>query len=141
MGALTGTPLGRAALLLTAADLAHALDHVRQGRRIGAEVYGAGVAGWLALAVLLVLVARRHRMAVPYAAAIGAAFAAGIGAVHLLPRWSAFSDPYAAAEVDALAWALAVLPVLAAALLAARAMRARRSPAGAHRPVRARQSS
>jgi hypothetical protein len=50
----------------------------------------------------------------------------GIAAVHLLPRWGALSDPYAAAHVDALSWALAVVPVLAAALLAVVAARALR---------------
>jgi hypothetical protein len=126
MGALTGTPLGRATLVLAVADGVHALDHLRQARPLAAEVATAGVAGWVALAVLLVLVARGHRFAAPYAAAVGAAFAVGVAAVHLLPRWGALSDPYAAAHVDALSWALAVVPVLAAALLAVVAARALR---------------
>jgi hypothetical protein len=134
VGALTGTPLGRAALLLVAADVGHALDHARQGRDLAAEVYAAGVAGWVALAALLVLVARRHRLAAPYAAATGAAFAAGLLAVHVLPRWSAVSDPYSAWGPDALSWALVVLPLLAAVNLVAQAARARsrtrRSPPG-----------
>src|SRR4051812_3439543 len=125
MHALTGTPLGRAALLLTAADVLHALDHARQGRDLSGEVYAAGIAGWIALAVLLVLVAREHRLAAPYAAAVGLSVAAGFVAVHGAPHWSAFSDPYPDARVDALSWALAAVPVLAGLNLAAQAARAR----------------
>jgi hypothetical protein len=122
--ALTGTPLGRAALTLTAADVLHALDHTRQGRDLAGAVYAAGVAGWIALAVLLVLVARRHRFAVPYAGAVGLSVAAGFVAVHVAPRWSAFSDPYPDANADALSWALVAAPVLAGLNLVATAVRA-----------------
>jgi predicted lysophospholipase L1 biosynthesis ABC-type transport system permease subunit len=86
MGALAGTPLGRAALLLVAADVAHALDHTRQGRDLAAEVYTAGVAGWIALGLLLVLVGRRHRLAAAYAAAVGLSVAVGFVLVHALER-------------------------------------------------------
>jgi hypothetical protein len=141
MSRLTGTPLGRAALLLTAADVLHALDHTRQGRHLPSEVYVAGVAGWIALAVLLVLVARDHRLAAPYAAAVGVSVAAGFLAVHLAPHWSAFSDPYSAFAPDALSWALVVVPVLAALNLVARAVQARsggrRSPPAPGRAARA----
>ena len=101
MRALTGTPLGRAALLLTVADVLHALDHTRQGRTLGFEVYAAGVAGWVALAVLLVLVARGHRLAAPYAAAVGASVAVGFVLVHA-GRTEAFSDPYSGLRPDEL---------------------------------------
>jgi hypothetical protein len=141
MSALTGTPLGRAALLLVAADVAHALDHTRQGRDLAAEVYTAGVSGWIALGLLLVLVARGHRLAAPYAAAVGVAVAAGFLAVHVAPHWSAFSDPYSAWDPDALSWALVVLPLLAAVNLVAQAARARsrthRSPPGPDRAAQA----
>jgi hypothetical protein len=122
---LAGTALGRASLLLVAADVLHALDHVRQGRSIGPEVYAAGLAGWVALAVLLVLVAGGHRFAAPYACAVGLTFAAGFVLVHLAPHWSAFSDPYSAFDPDALSWALVAVPPAAAlwlAVVAARAM-------------------
>jgi hypothetical protein len=112
--ALTGTPLGRAALLLAATDVLHALDHTRQGRDLASEVYVAGVAGWIAIGLLLVLVARGHRLAAPYAGAVGASVAAGFLAVHVAPHWSALSDPYSAFDPDALSWALVVVPVLAA---------------------------
>ncbi len=132
MRALTGTPLGRAALLLVAADVLHALDHTRQGRDLASEVYVAGVAGWIALALLLVLVARGHRLAAPYAAAVGVSVAVGFLAVHVAPHWSSFSDPYSGFDPDALSWALVAVPVLAAINLVAQAARAhartRRSP-------------
>ena len=141
MRALTGTPLGRAALLLAAADVLHAVDHTRQGRDLGGEVYAAGIAGWIALAVLLVLVARRHRLAAPYAAAVGVSVAAGFVAVHLLPHWSALSDPYPSFHPDALSWGLVALPVAAALNLVWQATRARsrtrRSPPGPDRAARA----
>jgi hypothetical protein len=125
MRALTGTPLGRAALLLVVADVLHAIDHTRQGRTLASEVYVAGVAGWIALALLLWLVARGHRLAAPYAAAVGLSVAVGFLAVHVAPHWSAFSDPYSAWNPDALSWALVVIPVLAALNLVAQAARAR----------------
>ncbi|MEA2249581.1 MAG: hypothetical protein QOH46_4110 [Solirubrobacteraceae bacterium] len=123
MAALAGTSLGRAALLLAAADILHAVDHLRQDRPLSAEVYSAGVAGWIALGVLLVLVARGHRLAEPYAAAVGGSFAAGLLAVHVLPHWSVLSDPYADAGVDALSWVLVAVPVAAAMALAIVALR------------------
>ena len=132
MRALTGTPLGRAALLLVLADVLHALDHARQGRDLAGEVYVAGVGGWIALALLLVLIARGHRLAPLYAAAVGVSVAAGFLAVHVAPHWSAVSDPYSAFDPDALSWVLVVVPVLAAVNLVVRAAqaraRSRRSP-------------
>jgi len=130
--ALTGTSLGRAALLLVAADVLHAIDHTRQGRDLASELYVAGVAGWIALALLLVLVGRRHRLAAPYAAAVGVSVGAGFLTVHVAPHWSSFSDPYTGFDPDALSWALVALPVLAAVNLVVQAARAhartRRSP-------------
>jgi hypothetical protein len=124
MTRLTGSPLGRAALALTVADVLHALDHARQGRRLASEVYVAGVAGWIALALLLVLVARGHRLAAPYAAAVGLSVAVGFVAVHLAPHWSPVSDPYSAWSPDALSWALVAVPIAAAINLVAQAVRA-----------------
>jgi len=139
--ALTGTALGRAALLLVAADVLHALDHTRQGRNLASEVYVTGVAGWIALALLLVLIARRHRLAALYAGAVGVSVAVGFLAVHVAPHWSAFSDPYSRFHPDALSWALVVVPVLAAVNLVAQAARVRtrtrRSPPAPGRAARA----
>jgi hypothetical protein len=131
VSSLIGTPLGRAAIALTAADVLHALDHTRQGRELPAEVYVAGFAGWIALAVLLVFVARGHRLAAPYAAAVGLSVAVGFALVHVAPHWSSFSDPYSGFDADALSWALVVVPVLAAVNLVAQAARARSRTHGA----------
>ena len=128
MRALTGTALGRAALLLTVADVLHALDHTRQGRTLGFEVYAAGVAGWIALAVLLVLIARGHRLAAPYAVAVGLSVAVGFLAVHVAPRWSAFSDPYSGFDPDWLSWVLVAVPVLAGLWLVVVGLRAMAAP-------------
>ena len=115
--ALTATPLGRASLFLVVADVLHAVDHTRQGRTLGFEVYAAGVAGWIALAVLLVLVARGHRLAAPFAVAVGLSVAVGFVLVHVAPHWSAFSDPYSAWDPDWLSWVLVAVPVVAAVWL------------------------
>jgi len=123
--ALTGTALGRAALLLTLADVLHAVDHTRQGRDLASEVYVAGVAGWIALALLLVLIARDHPLAPLYAAAVGVSVAVGFLAVHVAPHWSSFSDPYSAFHPDALSWAAVVVPIAAAINLVVRAVQAR----------------
>ena len=124
MRALTGSPLGRASLLLVVADVLHALDHTRQGRTLGFEVYAAGVAGWIALAVLLVLVARGHPLAAPYAVAVGLSVAVGFVLVHVAPHWSAFSDPYSSWDPDALSWVLVAVPVAAGLWLTVVGLRA-----------------
>ena len=134
MRALTGTPLGRASLLLVVADVLHALDHTRQGRTLGAEVYAAGIAGWIALAVLLVLVARGHPLAAPYAFGVGLSVAVGFVLVHVAPHWSAFSDPYSSFDPDVLSWALVAVPVAAGLWLVAVAVRAMGAPVAARRP-------
>ncbi len=113
----------RAALLVLAVNVLHDLDHVRQGTAAPTEVVVTAVLGWIATIVLLVLVFRGSDLAAPYAAAFGLALAAGFVLVHLLPRWSAFSAPYPDQDVDALSWALAVLPVLAGLYLSAVAFR------------------
>ncbi len=113
----------RAALLVLAVNVLHDLDHVRQGTAAPTEVVVTAVLGWIATIVLLVLVFRGSDLAAPYAAAFGLALAAGFVLVSLLPRWSAFSAPYPDQDVDALSWALAVLPVLAGLYLSAVAFR------------------
>jgi hypothetical protein len=128
--ALAGTALGRASLALVAADVLHALDHVRQGRSVGADVYAAGIAGWVALAVLLVLVAGARRLAAPYAFAVGLTFAVGFVLVHLAPHWSAVSDPYSAFRADALSWVLVAVPMVAGVWLCVVAARAIESGGG-----------
>ena len=122
--------LGRATLLVLLVSVVHDLDHVRQGESATTEVVVTALAGWIATIVLLVLVARKHRLAAPYAAGFGVALALGFVLVHFLPHWSAFSAPYGEQGADALSWGLAVLPVAAGLWLTAQAaalMRAERT--------------
>jgi hypothetical protein len=120
------SPLGRATLAVVAAHLLHDFDHVRQGRSASAEVSLLAVLAWVATIVLVVLVARGHRLAGLYAATFGGVFALGFVLVHALPHWSAFSDSYGDANVDALSWVLAGIPFAAGVALAARGVQAMR---------------
>jgi hypothetical protein len=118
--------LGRATLFVVAASVLHDLDHLRQGRTATAEVSVLAVVAWVATILLVVLVARRHRLAGLYAATFGATLALGFVLVHGLPHWSALSDSYGDANVDALSWVLAAIPFLAGLVLAASGVRAMR---------------
>jgi hypothetical protein len=120
------SPLGRATLAVVGAHLLHDLDHLRQGRSATLEVSVLAVLAWVATIVLVVLVARRHRQAGLYAATFGVTLALGFVLVHALPHWSAFSDSYGDAGVDALSWLIAAIPLAAGLLLAARGLQAMR---------------
>lgn len=132
---MTRTALGRATLLVLALHLVHDLDHVRQGRSATTEVAITAVLAWVATIVLVVLVARRHRLAPLYATAFGLTFALGFVLVHGLPHWSAFSDSYGDANVDALSWVLAAIPVAAGLLLAVRGAQVARQATSAPAPA------
>jgi len=121
---MLGSPLARATLAVVAAHVLHDLDHVRQGRAASATVSAVAVLAWLATIVLVVLVARRHRLASLYATVFGATFALGFILVHALPHWSALSDSYGDAGVDALSWLLAGIPLVAGLLLGVRGLQA-----------------
>ncbi len=126
---------------MVATSVLHDLDHVRQGRSASVAVSVTAALAWVATIVLVVLVARRHRLAPVYAAVFGASVALGFVLVHGLPHWSAFSDPYGDAHVDALSWLLAGLPFAAGLLLSVcgvRAMRRARMPRVAGPPVQSR---
>ena len=113
------------ALAWVATDLAHLLDHVRQDRELPAEVTAVGTTGYVATAMLLVLVLRRHELARPYAIFFGVSAMLGFVLVHLLPRWSPISDPYGELDTDAVNWLLVALPMAAGAWLAVSAWRLR----------------
>jgi hypothetical protein len=112
------------ALAWTLLDIAHLLDHIRQDRDLPAEVQAVGVTGYVATALLFVLILRRHHLAGFYAVAFGLSVLAGFAAVHLLPHWSAISDPYSEIDTDALNWVLVALPMLSAVWLLAAGLRA-----------------
>ena len=120
------SPLARATLAVVVTQVLHDLDHVRQGRSASTEVAVAAALAWVATIVLVVLVVRRHRQAGLYAAVFGATIAIGFVLVHGLPRWSALSDSYGDANVDALSWVLAAIPFAAGLVLAACGLQAMR---------------
>lgn len=129
---MLATNLGRATLLIVALHLAHDLDHVRQGGRdsTGEVVpFLAGLA-WVSTIALVVLVARRHRLAPAFAVFFGLTFTGGFVLVHLLPDWGAFSDSYQVYDPDALSWVLAALPMAAGLWLAYEGYRNRSSAGG-----------
>jgi hypothetical protein len=63
------------------------------------------------------LTLRRHPRAPLVAALVGLWSAIGVAASHLLPHWSAFSDPYPDLDVDAVSWAAMLLELATAAVL------------------------
>jgi hypothetical protein len=104
------------ALLFAVALLLHGVDHLRRGlEALTPEVYWGGTALTLVAASAVVLALPRYDCATPVALAVGLATAILTSAAHLLPRCSAFCDPFPGSGVDALSWA-AVLAEIAAAL-------------------------
>ena len=99
--------------------LSHGADHLRQGLgRLSFEVFAIASTGALLALLTLALVLREHRYAPHLAIYGGVNVALGLVASHFMPHWSAFSDPYQDAGVDALSWGIAIVDA-GAALLAA----------------------
>lgn len=110
------------AIAFLAANVVHTLDHLRQGiGGLTAEILTAGSLLTVAAIAVLVLVLRRDARATVLALGVGLSGAAGIAAAHLAPHWSAFSEPYPGAGLDALSWAVMVAELTAAVWLAAAA--------------------
>lgn len=122
-------------LVLTNAALAvlligHVVDHVvRQpdAAQLDGFANAPGIAGVVAVFASLGLLAARAPYAVEVAALVGAATALGFVAVHLLPHWGMFSDPYADRHLDAGSWIQMLTTLLAGALLAFEALSLRRT--------------
>jgi hypothetical protein len=112
--------LSVAAIAFFAANVLHTLDHQRQGTaRLTTEIYvGGSVISILAI-VTLVMALRRNAQAPLVATVVGFWTALGVIASHILPHWSAFSDPYPALHVDALSWVIVLLEIGAAFALGA----------------------
>ena len=96
----------------------HAADHVRRGTEVVTRVVTtAGALGLVLAAVAVVLVFRGSRWAPHAAIAVGFPTAVRFSASHLLPRWSAFSDPFVgnnvAPGVTAFSWVTAVIEICA----------------------------
>jgi hypothetical protein len=95
--------------------LLHTADHLRRGLEVlTPEVLWAGsISGVMAVAAIaLALVG--HPLAPLIAVAHGFSQALGVSAVHLLPRWSAFSDSLPDGGVDTLSWAAVLIEIAAA---------------------------
>ncbi|HUR84832.1 MAG TPA: hypothetical protein VMY78_05765 [Solirubrobacteraceae bacterium] len=109
----------------------HVADHVARqpaGEQLGLVASLPGLLGTVAVFVSLALVASGYRHAREIAGAIGLLTAVGFVAVHLVPHWSMFSDPYADRYLDAGSW-IEMLAGLAGGLWLA--YEARRPPAPA----------
>jgi len=97
----------------------HTGDHLRRG--LGVVTGEVAVLGSAAAVVQLVAVwavLKRRPWAAVAAVAIGLPDALGIAAVHLLPRWSSFSDAFPGAHgtgVTGFSWFAAVVEIAAAA--------------------------
>jgi hypothetical protein len=108
--------LRTAAVLFLAGSLLHDADHFRRGLDVlTPEVLWIGIAGVVITsgAVGLTLLGYQHAPLI--AIAVGFGTAIGVSIVHLLPRWSVFSDSFPGSNVDQLTW-VAVLFEVGAAL-------------------------
>jgi hypothetical protein len=110
--------LPAAGIAFVAANVAHTLDHLRQGTSgLSTEILAGGsVLSMLAVATL-VFVWRRDRRAPLIAAVVGLSSAAGVAASHIAPHWSVFSDSYPEIHADALSWVVMLAEVVAALAL------------------------
>ena len=80
--------------------LVHASDHLRRGFDVVTDlVFWAGNFQLTMAVVAIVLVFTGNRWAPLLAVAVGFASAIGFTGAHLLPQWSAFSDPFTGAHV------------------------------------------
>jgi hypothetical protein len=125
-----------ASAALLAGVVLHGADHVLQERGVAAlttEVRMGGFANAVLAVFVFVLALRSHPRAPVVAAAAGTYLVVGVSAAHFAPHWSAFSDPYAEANLGLVSWAAAAAEVAAAAGLAAvgfTLLRRRRAMAG-----------
>jgi hypothetical protein len=117
-------PLSFAAIAFVAANVLHTLDHFRQGvGGLSPTILMGGTTLSLLAIVVMVMALQHHPRAAAFAAVVGLAGAVGIAASHLAPHWSSLSDPYPDISVDALSWAVMLLEIAAALVLAVVAIR------------------
>ena len=112
-------PVLRYCALLYALGLAlHTADHLRRGLDVVTPqvlwVGNISTALGITVAVLVIL---GHRHGPLLAATTGIPVALGVAAVHLLPKWSALSDPFVGARntgVTALSWTVVLVEIVGA---------------------------
>ena len=117
LGTLPAEQIFRYAAVGYAAGLVvHTADHLRRGLDVVTpEVLWSGNVTGVVAMVAIALALGGHGLAPLVAVVAGWSQALGVAAVHLLPRWSAFSDSLLGGSGDALSWA-AVLFEIAGAL-------------------------
>jgi hypothetical protein len=109
--------LRNAAILYGAGLVLHFADHVRRGTEVlTGEVSLLGTISTVAGVVTIGLIMTRHRLAPVAAIALGFPVAVGVAAVHLLPRWSDFSDafPGSTTGVNAMSWTVVLIEIAGA---------------------------
>jgi hypothetical protein len=107
-------------LLYGAGLVLHLADHIRRGTGVlTGEVNLLGTLSTIAGVITIGLVLTHHRWAPHAAVALGFPVAIGVAAVHLLPRWSDFSDafPGSTTGVTALSWTVVLIEIAGAFVL------------------------
>jgi hypothetical protein len=121
------SPLVGTNLMLVSLLVIHSLDHaLRQSATVPAAAAILGLAGLAFAVVVLGLSLAGRRLAALGTAVAGFGTAVGFAAVHLLPDWGPFSQPYADIPVDALSWVAMLLPLVGAAIAGTVGVRALR---------------
>jgi hypothetical protein len=115
-GGIADARLRRTGVACLAAVAVHGIDHLRRGTDVvTTQVLSLGTVQLALVVIAVVLVFRRHPWAAPAAIAVGLPGAIGFAAVHLLPHWGSFSDPFTgvvvAPKVNALSWVTALLEI------------------------------
>ncbi len=127
------TPEIRRLLVITAVlvslTVLHDVDHLRQGRALPAVLYLVAVAALVSLAATLAVLLRHPGWVRPAAMAQGVATVVGVGAVHVAPRWSPFTDSYTSAGADIASWAVIIAMMVTGCVLAVSAAALRPAPA------------
>jgi hypothetical protein len=111
----TDIALRLAASLYLVGLIAHTADHIRRGTSvITTEVLALGVLSTIAGIITLALIFTRNRRAPVAAAVFGFQVAIGVSAVHLLPKWSAFSDAFPGSRgtgISAVSWTVVLVEI------------------------------
>jgi len=101
--------------MLLGLQIVHALDHtLRQTAKVPAEASTLGTIGFVTTGAALVLAVLGSRWAWPATALVALGTFAGFVAVHLLPDWGPFSQPYSDIPVDTLSWIAMLVPAAVA---------------------------
>ena len=103
----------------------HNADHLRRGTNVvTTEVLALGAVAGVFQVLAITAVFLKHRWAPLLAVAVGLQAGIGIFAVHLLPRWSSFSDALPGAHgtgITLFSWIAVVLEMVSSLAFAAAA--------------------